>query len=446
MTRLFGTDGIRGIANVDLKPGLALALGRATASLLRDGTGPLLVGQDTRRSGDMLVAGIVCGATSMGVDVHRLGVCPTPALSFVTGDLDYGAGIMVSASHNPADDNGLKVLDSRGLKLDDQSEEALEALLWRADELPSPTNGGIGRTLDGRAGLDRYRAHRMALARRGPAHMRVSLDCANGSGGGLAPEMIAAAGASVSVHFDDPDGSNINLDCGATAPAALAALTAQEGSDAGFALDGDADRCVAVDERGRVVDGDQLLGIVALDRLARGALGESTLVVSVLSNGGLAAVVEQAGGHVLRTQVGDKYILDAMLVSGAGVGGEKSGHVIIREHTSSGDGIVTALEVLSIMARSGRRLSELASDVPLYPQQQRAITVRHKDQWEADRQMVEAVRAAEAELAGRGRILVRPSGTEPALRIMVEGEDAARVLALADSLAAIAAERLNQPS
>ncbi len=195
-----------------------------------------------------------------------------------------------------------------------------------------------------------------------------------------------------------------------------------------------------------MVDGDQLLGIVALDRLARGALGESTLVVSVLSNGGLAAVVEQAGGHVLRTQVGDKYILDAMLVSGAGVGGEKSGHVIIREHTSSGDGIVTALEVLSIMARSGRRLSELASDVPLYPQQQRAVTVRHKDQWEADRQMVEAVRAAEAELAGRGRILVRPSGTEPALRIMVEGEDAARVLALADSLAAIAAERLNQPS
>ncbi len=157
MTRLFGTDGIRGIANVDLKPGLAIALGRATASLLRVGAGPLLVGQDTRRSGDMLVAGIVCGATSMGVDVHRLGVCPTPALSFVTGDLDYGAGIMVSASHNPADDNGLKVLDGRGLKLDDQSEEALEALLWRADELPSPTNGGIGRETDGRAGLDRYR-------------------------------------------------------------------------------------------------------------------------------------------------------------------------------------------------------------------------------------------------------------------------------------------------
>ena len=446
MTRLFGTDGIRGIANVDLKPTLAFALGRATAWHLLGGNGRLLVGQDTRRSGDMLAAGLVCGATSIGVDVHRLGICPTPALSFVTGDLGYGAGIMVSASHNPADDNGLKVLDSRGLKLDDQSEEDLEALLWRADELPSPTNSGIGRETDGRAGIDRYRQHRLALARRTASDLRVTLDCANGSGGELAPEIIAATGAGVSVHFDAPDGSNINLGCGATAPTALAALTAREGSDAGFALDGDADRCVAVDERGAIVDGDQLLGIVALDRLARGALAESTLVVSVLSNGGLAAVVERAAGRVVRTPVGDKYIHDAMLVSGAGVGGEKSGHVIIREHTSSGDGIVTALEVLGIMARTGRRLSELAADVPLYPQQQRAVAVRHKDQWEADRQLVAAVRAAEAELAGHGRILVRPSGTEPALRIMVEGEDPARVLALADALSALAAERLNQSS
>jgi phosphoglucosamine mutase len=444
MTRLFGTDGIRGVANVDLKPALAFALGRATASQLLSGRGRLLIGQDTRRSCDMLVSGLVCGATSMGVDVDRLGVCPTPALSFVTGDLGYGAGIMVSASHNPADDNGLKVLDARGLKLDDQAEDALEALMWRADELASPTNSTIGREADGRAGIDRYRQHRVALASRVRTDVQVTLDCANGSGGQLAPEILAATGARVNAHFDTPDGANINLECGATAPGALALLTAQEGSDAGFALDGDADRCVAVDERGAVVDGDQLLGIVALDRLSRGALAESTLVVSVLSNGGLASVVEAAGGRVVRTPVGDKYILDAMLVSGAGVGGEKSGHVIIREHTSSGDGIVTALEVLDIMARSGRRLSELAADVPLYPQQQRAITVRHKDQWEADRQLVEAVEAAEAELAGRGRILVRPSGTEPALRIMVEGEDAARVLALADSLAAIAAERLNQ--
>jgi phosphoglucosamine mutase len=444
MTRLFGTDGIRGVANVDLRPALAIALGRATASLLEPG-GRLLVGQDTRRSGDMLAAALVAGATSMGADVHRLGVCPTPALSFVTADATYGAGIMVSASHNPADDNGLKVLDARGLKLDDEAEDELEALMGRSEELPSPTNHGLGCEVDARGALDRYRSHRMGLATRAQGDFRVSLDCANGSGGVVAPDIIAATGADVRVHFDEPDGININLACGATAPGALADLVRSDGSDVGFALDGDADRCVAVDAQGHVVDGDQLLGIIALDRLDRTALEGSTLVVSVLSNGGLAAVVEQRGGKVIRTPVGDKYILDAMLVYGAGVGGEKSGHVIVREHATSGDGIVTALEILGIMARTGRSLSDLAAQVPLFPQQQRAIPARHKDLWDADLELVAAVRAAEAELAGRGRVLVRPSGTEPALRIMVEGEDPSRVLELADSLAAIAAERLNQP-
>lgn len=444
MTRLFGTDGIRGIANVDLRPTLAFALGRATASRLLGSGGMLLVGQDTRRSGDMLAAAIVAGATSMGADVHRLGVCPTPALSFVTADGSYGAGIMVSASHNPADDNGLKVLDEHGLKLEDSAEDELEAIILRADELPSPGNAGLGREVVAHAALDRYRAHRMALAALAQGDFRVSLDCANGSGGVVAPEIVAATGAQVRVHANEPDGCNINLGCGATAPAALAGHVTSDGSDVGFALDGDADRCVAVDERGEVVDGDQLLGIIALDRLGRSSLEGRTLVVSVLSNGGLAAVVERQGGRVIRTPVGDKYILDAMLVHGAGVGGEKSGHVIVREHATSGDGIVTALEVLGIMARTGRRLSELAAQVPLYPQQQRAIPVRHKDLWEADVTLVGAVRAAEAELSGRGRILVRPSGTEQALRIMVEGEDPSRVLELADTLAAIAAERLNQ--
>jgi len=443
MARLFGTDGIRGIANVELKPALGMALGRATAARLLGAGGRLLVGQDTRRSCDMLVASVAAGATSMGSDVYRLGVCPTPALAFVTADLGYGAGIMVSASHNPADDNGLKVLDGRGLKLDDQMEDELEALVWRAEELPSPGNAGLGRDLDGRAGLERYRLHRMALAARIHADLRVSLDCANGSASAVAPGILLATGSDVSVLFDAPDGVNINLGCGATAPAALAEQVAARRSDVGFALDGDADRCVAVDERGQIVDGDQLLGLIALDRLARGALEEATLVVSVLSNGGLADAVEQAGGRVVRTPVGDKYILDAMLVSGAGVGGEKSGHVIVRQHTTSGDGIVTALEVLDILTRTGRSLSELAATIPLYPQQQRTIPVRHKDQWEADRQLVDAVNAAEAELAGRGRVLVRPSGTEPALRIMIEGQDAARVAQLADELSALAVLRLN---
>ncbi len=441
MSRLFGTDGIRGVANEDLKPGLAHALGRAVATRLAGPGGAILVGQDTRRSGDMLVAALMSGGTSAGADVHVLGVCPTPALAHVTAAGSYAAGIMVSASHNPANDNGLKVLDGRGLKLDDALEDELATLVMRADELESPTNDGLGRIVDARADIERYLEHRTGLARAIASDLRIHLDCANGSASALAPLILSATGASVEAHFDSPDGSNINLRCGATAPGTLADILAERGGDVGFSLDGDADRCVAVDERGHAVDGDQLLGIIALDRLARSALAERTVVVSILSNGGLARAIEAVGGHVLRTPVGDRYILDSMLVSGAGLGGEKSGHVIVREHTSSGDGIVTALEILGILARTGRPLSELAATIPLDPQEQRTVRVRHKE-WRADRALAAAVAAAEEELAGEGRVVVRASGTEPALRVMVEGRDAARVLRLADALAGLALERL----
>jgi phosphoglucosamine mutase len=283
----------------------------------------------------------------------------------------------------------------------------------------------------------------MALAARVRGEVSIAVDCANGSGGVIAPEILGAAAGRLSVHFNEPDGSNINLGCGATAPMALAEIVAGDGYDAGFALDGDADRCVAIDEDGHVVDGDQLIGILALDMLERGALpADGTVVVSVLSNGGLAAAIEERGGRIVRTPVGDKYIADAMLVSGAGLGGEKSGHVIMLEHTTTGDGIVTALEVLGVMHRSGMRLSELAARIPLFPQQQRTIPVRLKDTWQADRRLLTAVQDAQAELAGRGRVLVRPSGTESALRIMIEGEDAGRISELADMLASLAAERL----
>ena len=446
MARLFGTDGIRGIANVDLKPTLAYALGRATAHLLAAGRGPIVLGQDTRRSGDMFAAAIVAGATSMGVDVHRAGVLPTPALAHLAGTGAFAAGIVVSASHNPADDNGLKVLDRRGIKLDDAVEDELDSLIWRADELVSPTNAAIGRDVDARHLVEEYVEHRVRLARRSRNDLRVIVDCANGSGCGVAGRIIGESGSRVTTIHDSPDGVNINLDCGATHPEALAARVAEQGADVGFALDGDADRCVAVDERGRVVDGDRLIGLIALDRLGRDALTGCTVVVSVLSNGGLASAIEGAGGHVIRTPVGDKYILDAMLVSGAGLGGEKSGHVIVAEHANAGDGIVTALEVLGILARRGLRLSELVDTIPLYPQQQRSVRVRHKDQWDADPSLVSAVRSAEAELAAGGRVLVRPSGTEPVLRIMVEGEDEALVSSLADRLATLATQRLDQPA
>ncbi|MDQ3871510.1 MAG: phosphoglucosamine mutase, partial [Chloroflexota bacterium] len=443
MGRLFGTDGIRGVANADLTPALALALARATVHRLLPGGGALLVGQDTRRSGDMFRAAIVAGATSMGADVHRAGTLPTPALAFICGAAGFEAAVMISASHNPANDNGLKVLDERGQKLDDAVEDELEAIMERSEDLRGPTNAGLGREVEARELLGRYREHRVALARSIRSPLAIVVDCANGSAGVVAPEILAATGASVTVCFNDPDGSNINLGCGATAPEALARRVAELGADAGFALDGDGDRCVAVDERGQIVDGDQLMGLIALDRLGRGALAGETLVVNVLSNGGLAAAVESAGGRIVRAPVGDKYVLDAMLASGAGVGGEKSGHVIVREHGTSGDGIVTALEVLGILARRAEPLSRLAAQVPLFPQQQRTVHVRRKEEWQADRPLADAVHEVEAELGRAGRVLVRPSGTESALRIMIEGRDPVRVDALVDRLATLAAERLN---
>jgi phosphoglucosamine mutase len=444
MPRLFGTDGIRGVANLELKPTLAYALGRATAHQLVGKGGQLVVGQDTRRSGDMFVAAISAGATSLGADVRIAGCVPTPALAYLAGTGDFAAGIMVSASHNPAEDNGLKVLDRHGLKLDDGIEEEIEQLIWRTEELGSVGNAEIGRAVVDPGLIDRYREH--SLGRAGGIQaggLRIVLDCANGSGGVVGPGILAATGATVEVIHNDPDGININVGSGATAPASLAAAVRERGADVGFALDGDADRLIAVDATGRVVDGDQVLGVLALDRLERGALPEGALVVSVLSNGGLQAAVEAAGGQIIRTPVGDKYILEGMQVSGAGLGGEKSGHVIVLEHTTSGDGIVTALEVLRVMTRAGQPLAELAARIPMLPQQQRAVKARHKDQWEGDPAIQRAIRAAELRLGDGGRVLVRPSGTEPALRVMIEGPDADLVNELADALATLAGERLN---
>ena len=298
--------------------------------------------------------------------------------------------------------------------------------------------------VDASGRLDDYRAHRLGLAGSIDASgLHLVLDAANGSGSAVGPEILAATGARLDVIHAAPDGSNINVRSGATAPASLAEAVVAAGADAGFALDGDADRLIAVDAGGRVVDGDQVLGILALDRLARGALPGGGLVVSVLSNGGLQAAVEAAGGQVVRTPVGDKYILEGMQVSGAVLGGEKSGHVILLEHTTSGDGIVTALEVLRVMVGRRRGLAELAAAIPMLPQQQRAVKARHKDQWEGDPVLQRAIADAARRLGDTGRVLVRPSGTEPALRVMVEGPDEALVTELADALATLVGERLD---
>jgi phosphoglucosamine mutase len=444
MGRLFGTDGIRGVANVDLRPTLAFALGRAVAHGLAGSTGSIVVGHDTRRSCDMFVAAIAAGAMSMGTDVHGVGVIPTPGLAFLAGDGGFAAGVMVSASHNPAEDNGLKVLASSGQKLPDEVEDDLEELIWRSEELGGAPAPSLGRSIEATTLVERYIEHRSTLARSVAASgLRIVLDCANGAGSQVGPRILRESGAEIVVINDQPDGSNINVRSGATAPEPLAAEVVAAHADLGFALDGDADRLVGVDARGEIVDGDRIMGILALDRLARGTLPGNVLVVSILSNGGLGRAVEAAGGRLLRTPVGDKYILEGMEIARAGLGGEKSGHVIVREHSASGDGLITAVEVLRVMTERGRSLRDLASEIPMFPQEQRAVRVHHKDQWEGEPAVAAAVHDAEQRLGPSGRVLVRPSGTEPVVRVMVEGEDAALVAELADAIAAVAKERLD---
>jgi phosphoglucosamine mutase len=443
MGRLFGTDGIRGIANVDLTPTLAYDLGRAVGHLM-DGNGrTIVIGQDTRRSGDMLVSALAAGLTAVGTDAVLLGVVTTPCLTHVAAEDGHAAGIMVSASHNPADDNGLKVV-SGGRKIDDEAEEQLERLIFQAESLPGRTNAGLGRVIHDASGVDGYRRHLLAVAGDAMRDLRVGIDCANGSASVIAPGLFAELGAETTVLFDHPDGTNINLDCGSTHPQTLAARVSADGLDIGFAFDGDADRLIAVDERGGLVDGDGVMGICALQRLDDGPLRNGILVATVMSNGGLQRAIEAAGGLLVRTPVGDRNVMDAMERTDAVLGGEQSGHVIFRDRATTGDGMLTAIELVkAVRAAGGVTLSELAARIPRLPQVVINSAVRHKDAWQVDPEFAAAVARAEADLGARGRILVRPSGTEPKLRIMVEGDQPDEINEIARRLGELARARLN---
>jgi phosphoglucosamine mutase len=443
MGRLFGTDGVRGVANVDLTPPLAYELGRAAGHVL-DGSGrSVVIGQDTRRSGDMLVAALGAGLAAVGADVVELGVVTTPGLAFVAADPRYAAGIMVSASHNPAEDNGIKVLTA-GRKLDDELELELERLIATPNEIPLRRNGEIGRITRDASPMRAYREHLREAAGEAFTGLRLAIDCAHGSACSIAPALFSELGADVTVLFDEPDGTNINHLCGSTHPETLAAAVVERGCAIGLAFDGDADRLIAVDERGAVVDGDAIMGILALDRLAAGTLRNNLLVVTVLSNGGLDRAVQDAGGRVLRTPVGDRHVLEAMEKADATLGGEQSGHIIFRERATTGDGLLTAIELVKSMRREGvAPLSELAARVPMLPQVMINSAVRHKDTWESVPEFRAAVERETERLGKRGRILVRPSGTEPRIRIMVEGDDPDEIAAIARRLDELAQARLN---
>ncbi len=439
MAGLFGTDGVRGVANGELDAPLAFALGRAGAHVLaaRAGRRPrVLVGRDTRRSGDLLEAALTAGALSVGADVYQLGVSTTPAVAYLVRALDVEAGAIISASHNPFEYNGIKFFAHSGDKLPDAVELEIERHVAGAAHLSSPTGDGVGRVRPAAAEMERYIDYVAGLAG-DLAGIHAVVDCANGGASLIAPEILRRTGMRVDVMHASPDGMNINDRCGSLHPEGLQAEVLRTGAALGLAFDGDADRLIAVDERGRIVDGDAILGIAGLHLLRADDLPGRTVVATVMSNLGLELALRAAGAKLLRTRVGDRYVLEAMQRGGFVLGGEQSGHVIFRRHHTTGDGVLTAVQLARIMADGGISLAELANQVPRLPQVLRNVRVADARGAAESEAVARAVAAAEASLAGRGRVLVRSSGTEPLVRVMVEGEDAERTATLAEELCAV---------
>lgn len=442
MTRLFGTDGIRGIANRDLTPELALRLGRAAGHVLGGPGHRVVVGRDTRRSGRMLESALAAGLCSVGIEVRLVGHVPTPGLAWITRNGGFSAGAVISASHNPAPDNGIKFFGSRGVKLDDALEERIEACMDDEGSLPRPTEGGIGLVGDERSLVKGYEEALVHLAPRLDG-VRVVLDCANGATYRVAPSVFAAAGAEVIVLADQPDGLNINDGCGSTYPERLQRIVVERKADVGFAFDGDGDRCAIVDEAGRLHDGDFALALAARHFARHGKLQPRLVVGTVMTNGGMEATLARDGIEVVRTQVGDRYVWEEMEKRGAQFGGEPSGHVIFREVSTTGDGILTALEVMSLAHGERRSIAELAAEVERWPQVLMNVRVARRTEWQDVRAFRDEYERAKSELekAG-GRINVRPSGTEPVLRILVEARAEAVASSTAKRLAALAQEVL----
>jgi phosphoglucosamine mutase len=442
MAGRFGTDGIRGPVGSVIDAELALSLGRAVGHRLGGSGRSVLLGRDTRRSGEMLSAALAAGLTSTGTDAVDLGVVTTPCLVHASLDPRHVAGIMVSASHNPAPDNGLKVVVA-GRKADDAIEAELDALIDNPSPIPSRPNEELGRIRADRDAVVAHMRHLGEVAGGAFEGLRLGIDCANGSASDIAPDLFRSLGAEVTVLFDAPNGTNINEGCGSTHPERLAETVAAAGLEIGFAFDGDADRLIAVDERGQLVDGDAVMGICALERLADGTLRNSVLVATVMSNGGLERAVRAAGGTMVRTPVGDRHVLDAMEREDAVLGGEQSGHIIFRDRSTTGDGLLTGIELVRAVRAAGVPLSELVARIPRLPQVVINSPVRRLDDWQDDAEFVAAVERATARMGDRGRVLVRPSGTEPKIRIMVEGDDANEIDGIARELATLAESRLN---
>ncbi len=440
--RLFGTDGVRGVANVDLTPELAFRLGRAAAHVLGShGRGRFLLGWDTRRSGEMLQAALTAAICSAGSDVVRAGVLPTPAIAYLTRLQRHTAGIVISASHNPIEDNGIKFFAQDGFKLPDAVETEIEACVGRED-LPRAVGLEVGGAGDLPDASDVYGDFVASLATAPLGGLRVVVDCAYGAACPVAPALWRRLGATVIAINDQPDGNRINVACGSTHPEVIRQAVLDHGADVGFAHDGDADRVIAVDETGRIVDGDIIMGVCALHLHAQGRLAGNRVVATVMSNLGLEVALRRAGITLERTVVGDRYVLERMRALEANLGGEQSGHVIFLDHATTGDGLLTAVQVVNVMIETEKRLSELAAPIERYPQILRNVAVADRESFDRQTKIQEAIAEAERRLGPRGRVLVRPSGTEPVVRVMVEAEDLDEAQALAGHLVEVIEQAL----
>lgn len=448
MGNLFGTDGVRGVANSELTPELAFKVGQAGAYILTQETkrrAKILVGTDTRISADMLEASIVSGICSVGAEAICIGVIPTPAIAYLTRFYECDAGVMISASHNPLEYNGIKFFNKDGYKLSDEIEERIEKIiLENSEEVPRATGPDLGRRTVIETALDDYIAFLKTTIDVSLEGINIVVDCANGSAYKVAPITLFELGANVSVINNEPDGTNINLNCGSTHIGDLHQYVKENNADLGIAFDGDADRLLAVDENGEVVDGDQIMSICGLNMKNNNKLDQDAIVVTVMSNLGLDIMAKNNQLNLVKTKVGDRYVLEAMIEGGYKLGGEQSGHIIFLDYNTTGDGMITALQLLSVLKKSGKKLSQLADIMKVMPQVlvNAKVSSSKKDAYKEDKLITMAIKKLEDEFKDTGRVLIRPSGTEPLIRVMIEGEDKEHMRKKAVELAALIEERL----
>lgn len=437
MGKLFGTDGVRGVANSQLTPNLAFRLGQAGAfALSKETKHPrIVIGRDTRISGSMLEAALIAGICSVGADVLKVGVLPTPGIAYLTRNLSATAGVVISASHNPVEDNGIKFFSASGFKLPDSIEEEIESLVLAEDNpWPIPVGGEVGRVIEVEDPVGSYVNFLKSTITCDLRGLKIVIDCANGAASSVGPRVLRELGAEVLPIFNDPDGVNINHECGSTHPERLQQAVLKHRADLGIANDGDADRLIAVDEKGKLVDGDFVMVICALFLHQRGELAKDSLVATVMSNLGLHLALRKQGIKVLETKVGDRYVMEEMLKSGAKLGGEQSGHIIFLDYNTTGDGLCTGLQLLRVVHETGKPLSELASQMVRLPQVLKNLRVTDKNLAMGAPEVKSAIEKASAELNGKGRVLVRPSGTEPLVRVMAEGPDIEQLHHLVDEV------------